>query len=1007
MPGDVGGGQPAAKRVLERRHPAELGLSGAGAAVVHGSETHTSAVLRRNGANGQQQPHLQTREASANYRATKESGKRASLQYRVEQQMQPRLHLKGSAQGADGRFPLTTDNVDWHLRMLPPMKESKYDRILRYVHDQQQNVPAVADPVQQQQQHPQQQHNIDASMLLGGGLMHREYNESPPYGPIEQVPAQQQRNLFHSHLHHPLAHNSAHLAAYGAAAAGMAMAAPSRPSAMHPPAPPDHDYLHNQQYFPAGRSAPQPQQQWQHQPHHQQEQLANHTTTGLADAASVSKHRGGASADIHAGGDGEEDDDTPLAEINTGAGAGRSDGLDAIAPGVGLEKYMADSLDGPLPGPVSPAQGARMSMMSFQSNMANFSSEVNGAFSRSRSASNPLSVSVNDITSRATPVPHTPTTQQDPPVLRLSIHSGSVRPASLMSAQLGNRPSTDGIARTTGRPGLGDSDTDIVRMDTSGGGSTGVSPVLPNPAHVPAVGKEAGLTQSGDSVGVKSDRRVELPTGEADSPTAHNGQAVPDTHAASDDDSAPGVALRVVNQVISDESADEEDAYQLPALDLPSDDNCPLAECIGRATYDSDDDQPLVSLGRKLSEKQDQLALHIDTAGARVPGAGDVQGNSDDDDDDDDQPLSSLLFQPRTADEDLGSLPLPMPRHISDPDAVANMDEMVNESASPLRRSSGDRSASPHASLGVVRKKSLLSRTFKPEPDDDSKLDMGTRDPGTPSSSQGTRRHSYLRYSLPLSPQADVGMEGISKDAHNSFPRQAKRDAAGKVKGGDSVAGSEEQPGADGQPDGMGRPWLSNRQYSASTVSVGSRRHGQRGSTLGQQLTDELQRVREDIARTRLDNERAERRSWQVGDPPAMLRPWIHESTLSDTALVRGSLDPQDPAARAAALLTQAGDSDAVTHGSSPRIKSSWSYPSKQERPVSTQHHHRVSRWFGRAPEGSALHGLGADSESADAAIPTAQPSSSSLSARINNKFGKLKRTLKPSGSGSGGGAGC
>ncbi|KAJ2814943.1 hypothetical protein IWW50_006977, partial [Coemansia erecta] len=258
----------------------------------------------------------------------------------MEQQMQPRLHLKGPAQGIDGRFPLTSDNIEWHMRMLPPMKESKYERILRYVHDQQQHVPAAVDPAHQQQ-------DIDASVLMTGNPVHHDYQE-PQYGLLKP---------FHSTLH-PLSHNGAHSAAYGPAA-GMAVLAPPRPGA--------------HQVRPlADRGYPQNAQQ------------ANHTTTHHADAAAV--NQGADDMPTDAAADNEEDDNTPLAAINMPALRPRS--LDVT----GMEKYMPASLDDPLPGPGSPAYGARMSMMSFHSTMAvNLNSEANDGLSRSLSASNPMS----------------------------------------------------------------------------------------------------------------------------------------------------------------------------------------------------------------------------------------------------------------------------------------------------------------------------------------------------------------------------------------------------------------------------------------------------------------------------------------------------------------------------------------------------------------------------------------------------------------------------------------
>ncbi|KAJ2339684.1 hypothetical protein GGF43_006590, partial [Coemansia sp. RSA 2618] len=100
------GGRPVAKRVLERHHPAELGL---GTGDAHGGPP------RRNGGGGG--GYSRPRALDVGVRPARDPGKRISLQHRMEQQMQPRLHLKGPAQGIDGRFPLTSDNIEWHMRM--------------------------------------------------------------------------------------------------------------------------------------------------------------------------------------------------------------------------------------------------------------------------------------------------------------------------------------------------------------------------------------------------------------------------------------------------------------------------------------------------------------------------------------------------------------------------------------------------------------------------------------------------------------------------------------------------------------------------------------------------------------------------------------------------------------------------------------------------------------------------------------------------------------------------
>ncbi|KAI9477369.1 hypothetical protein LPJ78_001796 [Coemansia sp. RSA 989] len=756
--------QLPSKRVLERHRPAELGLGS-----VAGPGDRNSSSPRRNGGSGNRysRPHA----LDVGMRPVKDPGKRASLQQRMEQHMQPRLHVKGPAQGSDGRFPLTSDNIDWHLRMLPPVKESKYERIIRYVQDQQQNIPAVVDPAQP----PLQPHDIEASMLMSGSPMHHDYSD-PPYSNFKSL---------HGHLH-PLTHNGTHPAAYGAAT-GMSMLVPPRPGGglQAPRMPGDRGFVLTVQ-------------------------RANHTTSHQTEAAAAAGQRTGSAAPATTSRDIEEDDNTPLGAINMNALRPRS--MDVV----GLEKYAPASLNDPLPGPGSPANDARLSMASFQSNMAvNLNSDANEVMSRSLSISNPLSASANDQTA----------------------------PDGRTASQVHNRPSLDAITPTA---------------------------------------QEFGAEITGhDSL----------------SPTSSE-------HEKSGDDSASNMELRVVNNVSSSES--------------------------------SDDNQPLVTLGRKLSEKQ---AVQIAT---NVSKRADHSGNENRDDDDD-QPLSALLFQPLNND-DLGSLPLPAPRHITDPDAVADLEEVA-----PSRRSStGDRSASPIAN--VTRKKSLLSRTYTPGNGEDSE-NFG---------SGSAKRRSNLRYSSSPSPL---------DDGFNSLPRPPK-----------SGAVSQEEDSS------IGRPWLANRQYSSSTTSVNSRKHAHRGSTLGQQLTDELQRVREDIARTRQE---AERRSWQLGDPPVPQKPWMrHENALSDTALQT----PQQPATNPhqQQQRQQSSFSENINHGiaggDEPKLPSSWSYSDKP-RPMSTQNH-RFSRWFGMP--------LRLDSSSADAVPSPSQPLGTSLSSRINSKFGRLKRTLKP-----------
>ncbi|KAJ2803845.1 hypothetical protein H4R21_001874, partial [Coemansia helicoidea] len=102
---------PAPRRVLERHRPAELGLGGAGQAARPADARTQSSPHRPGASNYPHQP------LAMGAQATKEATRRTSLQYRMEQQQQvPRLHIKAPAPGPDGGFPLTAENLEWHLR---------------------------------------------------------------------------------------------------------------------------------------------------------------------------------------------------------------------------------------------------------------------------------------------------------------------------------------------------------------------------------------------------------------------------------------------------------------------------------------------------------------------------------------------------------------------------------------------------------------------------------------------------------------------------------------------------------------------------------------------------------------------------------------------------------------------------------------------------------------------------------------------------------------------------
>ncbi|KAJ1912939.1 hypothetical protein H4219_005410 [Mycoemilia scoparia] len=73
---------------------------------------------------------------------------------------------------SDGTYPLTQENLEWHVRTLPPMKESKYARVMRYVLVQQQNIPPPSEEgdYDEERQNTELRTNPDNSLLLSGEL---------------------------------------------------------------------------------------------------------------------------------------------------------------------------------------------------------------------------------------------------------------------------------------------------------------------------------------------------------------------------------------------------------------------------------------------------------------------------------------------------------------------------------------------------------------------------------------------------------------------------------------------------------------------------------------------------------------------------------------------------------------------------------------------------------------------------------------------------------------------
>ncbi|KAJ2014127.1 hypothetical protein GGI06_003638 [Coemansia sp. S85] len=107
--------QPSAKqplkRALERRQASSPSQDAAGAAGVLGliSPRRNAAEVGASGA------HV----VSPGLGPIASPAKRTSIQQRPEHSMlQPRLHLKSPAPGVDGRFALTADNIEWHLRLV-------------------------------------------------------------------------------------------------------------------------------------------------------------------------------------------------------------------------------------------------------------------------------------------------------------------------------------------------------------------------------------------------------------------------------------------------------------------------------------------------------------------------------------------------------------------------------------------------------------------------------------------------------------------------------------------------------------------------------------------------------------------------------------------------------------------------------------------------------------------------------------------------------------------------
>ncbi|KAJ1861768.1 hypothetical protein LPJ73_000942 [Coemansia sp. RSA 2703] len=756
----------------------------------------------------------------------------------------------------------------------------------------------------------------------------------------------------------------------------------------------------------------------------------NHTNTNQTTNTAASGQRdSGLIPPPPAAHDTEEDDNTPLAAINAGTSPHQQPTLSALRPGSlniaagsSLEKYIKDEpLDEPLPEPVSPNHAARLSMMSFGSNIAVQLNSETHALSRTHSLSNPHSISIYGSHYRSTPVAHSPTVQ-DVGAQYVSTNSGSARQSSFPSAQVQTRPSMDALGAFDAERGAGNAldDSDDNRplnaqpaRRISGDGDNHVFD------SVLSAAVDAGLVdQAVNTGGNNEEDDDDVPLRPS---LSKPGDRLPDNtvgkpqdaNAVSELGSVSSVALRVANPSSSsresDQSADEEDVTDEHEGVMPrrarkstsarQDD----AGALGPED-DEDDNQPLGQLPRKLSNVQQ---LYINTHSI----AGHKSANHKNDDDDDDQPLSGLLLQPATASDDLGSLPLPMPRRVIDPDTVSNMDEMFNESARAMRSSISGSPTSPVVlPRGAVRKHSLLLHSSKPgraaETDQDQAM-VSTKVPADinrnslsersisaheqPASVNRRSNLSAFAQKLVITEDESITDDSDSDDDAPIVSSAAEAARIHKENGWDKVD----------MPKDVERPWATQRTYSASTSSLnGAARRTQRGSTLGQQLTDELQRVREGLARSRFDDEKSERRSWQVGDDiPSVKQPWVkhQENTLSETALSKATADASGINTISAHIRTGDIESGDSMH------PSSWTYADKQ-RPLSTQYQ-RASRWItkhlngtGGGEGGSRMVYTRSQStdEVAPASISPHSTKSFSFSSRLNNKLGKLKRSFKP-----------
>ncbi|KAJ1965306.1 hypothetical protein GGI12_000866, partial [Dipsacomyces acuminosporus] len=955
-------------------------------------------------------------------------------------QMQPRLHLKSPPPGSDGKFALTSDNIEWHLRLIPPMKESKFDRILRYVQMQQQNVAAMADTVHQW--------DIDNSLLMSGQIPYDCDPATAAAGAgymdtsgraMEHMTAPQQ---YHQQFMHagPL-HASHHINSSTAAPIQMppgAMgqtATPTYPGALLSPAVPAFNANSPLPPLPTLSNDP-----------------ANH-----ASATERVQREGGPANN-------EEDDNTPLASINIVASprqhasktqpAFQPNNL-STAVGGSIEKYMSHPLDTPLPNPASPTNAARMSVMSIQTNVADNLNSDQQELSRSHS------LSVHESGYRASPLARSPTIQ-DTGAQHLSINTGPGRHPSFPAVPINNRPSLEAITpRTLKVPssihdqqnessdnnadgdkplaviaagavrdaGNGDNEDDDdddeplhkqlhtakiavtsskYEAAVSDGSGNSVEHAVgePTPNLDPAFASSrvegagagaAGLQPDPIRVGNSNHTQLETPLNE-DRPQKSDAPSE-SAHSGSDSDTESYVPLRVVNQISNndngDTSADE---------DSSAEDQLAHQKELGAYNQnvqlpEDDDDQPLMNLTRHLSQTRG-AQLTVDTQKEIAVSGIDGADAAATDDDDDDQPLSNLLFSTTPSGNDVGSLPLPLPRRLTDPHSTLDADGVINETvATPMRTSIGDRPTSPPIASGIVRKHSLLSRSFQLHGQSLGKADVhDTGDdfqdaernvPAKQPATLNKQRSSLSGYSLPVSTaaaamspnhtgslprlvrisqdlqipasgsaqhsphsprQQSIGFDRhaaiaencYEDDAHAEENENSNTGASGVEDFGYGVAKDVDDIIDPAQLHNGGRPWAENRVYSASASSLTGIRRAMRGSTLGQSLTDELHKLREDLARSRKEDERSDRRSWQVGTSVDVLKPWIqNESTKSETALPQKFADAREPGRRSTSRLREIDSTDKA-HTELVNLPTDWECSSKP-RPM-TAYQPRTSR---------------------------------------------------------------